>query len=155
MERKVLSAMTELGFTKSESKVYTALLKKQPATGYELAASSGVPRSAIYNILKKLESGGLINAIHVSRVTPRGASSVLSGVPAAQPGSVVILNKTLDRRAHIPSAKSTSPAPTSKTLVPQSSLNVRSVSMASLRTGTSMSELQRSGLDGSPLLPPT
>ncbi|MBT6434877.1 MAG: TrmB family transcriptional regulator, partial [Deltaproteobacteria bacterium] len=46
MERKVLSAMTELGFTKSESKVYTALLKKQPATGYELAASSGVPRSA-------------------------------------------------------------------------------------------------------------
>ena len=63
MERKVLSAMTELGFTKSESKVYTALLKKQPATGYELAASSGVPRSAIYNILKKLESGGLINAI--------------------------------------------------------------------------------------------
>ncbi|MBT6178979.1 MAG: TrmB family transcriptional regulator [Deltaproteobacteria bacterium] len=63
MERKVLSAMTELGFTKSESKVYTALLKKQPATGYELAASSGVPRSAIYNILKKLEGGGLINAI--------------------------------------------------------------------------------------------
>ena len=63
MERKELSAMTELGFTKSESKVNTALLKKQPATGYELAASSGVPRSAIYNILKKLESGGLINAI--------------------------------------------------------------------------------------------
>lgn len=63
MQRKVLAAMTELGFTKSESKVYTALLKKQPATGYELAASSGVPRSAIYNILKKLEVGGLINAI--------------------------------------------------------------------------------------------
>ena len=62
MERKVLSAMTELGFTKSESKVYTALLKKQQRL-YELAASSGVPRSAIYNILKKLESGGLINAI--------------------------------------------------------------------------------------------
>ena len=32
------------------------------ATGYEVAATSGVPRSAIYNVLKKLEAVGLVNA---------------------------------------------------------------------------------------------
>ena len=59
---RVSRAMGELGFTASEAKVYAVLLKQHPATGYEVAARSGVPRSAIYNILKKLESVGLVNA---------------------------------------------------------------------------------------------
>ena len=33
------------------------------ATGYELAARGGVPRSAIYGVLKRLEQAGLVNAV--------------------------------------------------------------------------------------------
>ncbi len=63
LQNRIVECMTEFGFTGSEAKLYLALLKKQPATGYELAASSGVPRSAIYALLKRLEEAGLINAV--------------------------------------------------------------------------------------------
>ena len=55
--------MKELGFTANAARVYLALLKHNPATGYELAGSSGVPRSAIYNLLATLESQGLVSAL--------------------------------------------------------------------------------------------
>jgi HTH-type transcriptional regulator, sugar sensing transcriptional regulator len=63
VEQSAVETMKALGFTSSEAKAYIALLQNQPATGYEIAASSGVPRSAIYNVLKRLESMGLANAV--------------------------------------------------------------------------------------------
>lgn len=63
VEAEVVTALKELGLTATEGKAYVALLKGHPATGYELAARSQVPRSAIYGVLKKLEAVGLINAI--------------------------------------------------------------------------------------------
>lgn len=63
LEQRVVAAMKELGFTASDARIYISLLKTHPATGYELAASSGVPRSAIYNVLNRLESRGLVNAV--------------------------------------------------------------------------------------------
>lgn len=63
-ERAIIALMKDIGFTGNEAKAYIGLLKQQPATGYEVAARSGVPRSAIYNVLKKLESNGLANAVH-------------------------------------------------------------------------------------------
>ena len=62
-EDDVVSLMKELGFTTSEAKVYLALLKQNPATGYDLATRSDVPRSAIYGILHRLEAVGLVNAV--------------------------------------------------------------------------------------------
>ena len=64
MDARVTAIMKELGFTANAARAYVALLKTHPATGYELAATSGVPRSAIYTVLKGLESRGVINAIH-------------------------------------------------------------------------------------------
>ena len=63
-EDRVIRALQELGFTASEGKAYVALLKQHPATGYELASRSGVPRSAIYTVLRRLEGLGLVNALH-------------------------------------------------------------------------------------------
>jgi sugar-specific transcriptional regulator TrmB len=62
-ERVVIATMQELGFTAAEAKVYVALLKESPATGYELATRAGVPRSAIYGVLSRLENAGLVNAV--------------------------------------------------------------------------------------------
>jgi HTH-type transcriptional regulator, sugar sensing transcriptional regulator len=63
LEERVVMAMKQLGFTASDARTYFSLLKSNPATGYELAANSGVPRSAIYNVLNRLESRGLVTAI--------------------------------------------------------------------------------------------
>lgn len=56
--------MNQLGFTNYEAKTYLYLLQNNPATRYELSKYSGVPRSAIYSVINKLEKDGLVNAIH-------------------------------------------------------------------------------------------
>jgi sugar-specific transcriptional regulator TrmB len=63
MAEDVVATLQELGFTAAEAKAYVALLKYSPATGYELASRSGVPRSAIYGVIKRLETQGLVNAV--------------------------------------------------------------------------------------------
>ena len=65
---QLTQAMKELGLTTNEARAYITLLRQHPATGYELAASSGVPRSAIYSVLKNLEHQGLVNAIRAKPV---------------------------------------------------------------------------------------
>jgi sugar-specific transcriptional regulator TrmB len=63
VEERVVASMKQLGFTATDAKTYIALLRGHPATGYELAARSSVPRSAIYGVLRRLQSLGLVNAI--------------------------------------------------------------------------------------------
>lgn len=61
---KIVTVMKDLGFTAYEAKTYIYLLKNNPATRYELSKYSGVPRSAIYNVIRRLEDEGFVNAIH-------------------------------------------------------------------------------------------
>lgn len=77
-ERVVVATMQELGFTAAEAKVYVALVKESPRTGYELATRAGVPRSAIYGVLSRLESAGLVNAVEQkpTRYVPLPASEL-------------------------------------------------------------------------------
>ena len=60
MEAILISQLSEFGFTQNEAKAYLTLLQHHPATGYEVSQYSGVPRSAIYDILRKLELGGIV-----------------------------------------------------------------------------------------------
>jgi sugar-specific transcriptional regulator TrmB len=52
----------DLGFTSYEAMAYVSLLENNPVTRYELGKNSGVPRSAIYNVIQKLEKIGAVNA---------------------------------------------------------------------------------------------
>ena len=54
----------ELGFTVYEAKTYVSLLQNSPVTRYELSKNSGVPRSAIYGVIKQLENLGAVNALY-------------------------------------------------------------------------------------------
>lgn len=58
-QTRLVELMRELQFTATETRLYLALLAESPATGYELATRSGVPRSAIYSTLKKMEGRGI------------------------------------------------------------------------------------------------
>jgi Cd2+/Zn2+-exporting ATPase len=54
----LLAYLIQIGFTEYEAKVYLALLSEHPATGYQLSKASGVPRSMVYEALKRLHVRG-------------------------------------------------------------------------------------------------
>lgn len=58
---ELLAQLSDLGLTKNEALAYLTLVEEAPAeglTGYEVAARSGIPRSAVYTVMRKLESSG-------------------------------------------------------------------------------------------------
>jgi sugar-specific transcriptional regulator TrmB len=59
---KIKQKIQDLGFTSYEAMAYVSLLEQNPVTRYELGKNSGVPRSAIYNVIQKLEKIGAVNA---------------------------------------------------------------------------------------------
>ena len=58
----LIEKLKELGFNSYEAKVYIALLKKYPATGYEVSQLSDVPQSRAYDALKSLELEGVVHS---------------------------------------------------------------------------------------------
>ncbi len=59
---KITQKLRDLGFTAYEAMAYISLLENNPVTRYELGKNSGVPRSAIYSVIQKLENIGAVNA---------------------------------------------------------------------------------------------
>ncbi len=66
---KVIESLKELGFNSYEAKVYLALLKKYPATGYEVSQIADVPQSRAYDTLKSLEKEKFVVATNTKPVT--------------------------------------------------------------------------------------
>lgn len=56
----LIDQLIALGFTEYESKVYLALLREHPATGYQLSKVAGIPRSMVYEALGRLEARGAV-----------------------------------------------------------------------------------------------
>jgi sugar-specific transcriptional regulator TrmB len=56
----LLADLMAVGFTEYEAKVYLALLRESPATGYQLGKSAGIPRSMVYEALGRLHVRGAI-----------------------------------------------------------------------------------------------
>jgi sugar-specific transcriptional regulator TrmB len=72
MLEKLSKQMCELGFTQYEAKAYVSLLQQYPVTRYELSKNSGVPRSAIYDVIRRLESYGAVSVMstHPEKYVP-------------------------------------------------------------------------------------
>lgn len=56
----LVDRLRELGLGDYEAKLYLALVKRHPATGYEIARSSGVPTSKVYEVLARLQEKDLV-----------------------------------------------------------------------------------------------
>jgi sugar-specific transcriptional regulator TrmB len=69
MEHDTLERLVELGFSEYEAKAYVALLKENPATGYQVSKVSSVPRSMIYEVLGKLTARGAAMALRKEEKT--------------------------------------------------------------------------------------
>jgi len=75
----ILESLSELGFSTNEARAYKGLLFESPATGYEIAQRAGIPRSAIYAVLKRLEDEGMVARVEETpaRYAPLPPSDLL------------------------------------------------------------------------------
>lgn len=58
--RDLVAELTQIGFTEYDARVYLALLRTHPATGYQVSKDSGVPRSMAYESLARLAGRGAV-----------------------------------------------------------------------------------------------
>lgn len=59
---EIIESLKELGLNGYEAKVYVALLKKYPATGYEVSKLADIPQSRAYDTLKALENAKIVTS---------------------------------------------------------------------------------------------
>src|SRR5215831_222101 len=95
----ILDSLTELGFSTNEARAYRNLLVESPATGYEIAQRAGIPRSAIYAVLKRLEDGGLVARVEESpaRYAPLPPSDLMGVLRRRFEGSLRSLDDSIRR----------------------------------------------------------
>jgi Cd2+/Zn2+-exporting ATPase len=80
---QLIEQLTGIGFTEYEAKVYLALLREHPATGYRLSKQSGVPRSMVYEALGRLSARGAVLSTTDEKATlyrPLPPEALLEGV---------------------------------------------------------------------------
>lgn len=95
----VIEGLQELGFSEYEAKAYVGLLRKSPATGYELSKLSGVPRSMIYEVLSRLVARGAVLSTVAEGVTqymPVPADELLDRLYEAYHARVEAVRRELD-----------------------------------------------------------
>ena len=63
----LVEKLRNIGFNTYEAKVYIALLKKYPATGYEVSQNADIPQSRAYDALKALEKEKIIVQINTQK----------------------------------------------------------------------------------------
>ncbi len=59
----IIRKLVGIGFSEYEAKAYTALVRTNPATAYEMARLSGIPTSKIYEVISKLMEKGVVSIV--------------------------------------------------------------------------------------------
>ncbi len=59
----LIPPLESLGFTLNEARAYAALLQRGASTGYEVGQHAGIPRSAVYGVLRKLVQTGAARSV--------------------------------------------------------------------------------------------
>ncbi len=97
----LIEKLKEIGFNTYEAKTYIALLKKYPATGYEVAKLANIPQSRTYDTLKALEEKNVVAATNTKPVsyTPIKPKQLLSGYQKKMTSAINYLEK------HLPEVK--------------------------------------------------
>lgn len=97
----LVEKLKDIGFNSYEAKVYIALLKKYPATGYEVAKLANIPQSRTYDTLKVLEEKNVVAATNTKPVsyTPIKPKQLLSSYQKKMTSTINYLDK------HLPQVK--------------------------------------------------
>jgi sugar-specific transcriptional regulator TrmB len=95
----ILEDLMAIGFTEYEARVYIALLRENPTTGYQISKQSGVPRSMVYEALGRLHSRSAVLKAGDRRATlfrPVPPSVLLDRYESQQRGLVQDLRESLE-----------------------------------------------------------
>ena len=97
----LVEKLKEIGFNSYEAKVYIALLKKYPMTGYETSKLANIPQARTYDTLKSLEEKGVVAAANTKPVTytPLKPKQLLSSYQRKMNSTINYLEK------HLPEVK--------------------------------------------------
>ena len=97
----LVEKLKEIGFNSYEAKVYIALLKKYPATGYEVSKLANIPQARTYDTLKVLEEKNVVAASNSKPVsyTPIKPKQILSSYQKKMNSTINYLEK------HLPEVK--------------------------------------------------
>ena len=97
----LVEKLKEIGFNSYEAKVYIALLKKYPATGYEVSKLANIPQARTYDTLKVLERKNIVAATNTKPVsyTPIKPKQILSSYQKKMTSTINFLEK------HLPEVK--------------------------------------------------
>jgi len=66
---ELVESLKSIGLNSYEAKVYLALLKKYPATGYEVSKLADIPQARAYDTLKALENDNIVTSSATKPVT--------------------------------------------------------------------------------------
>jgi len=96
---EIITRLKKVGFTVYEAKTYLGLLRRNPATGYEISNEAGIPRSVIYAVLRKLESMGVVTNIQGKprRYIPISPTQLISRLSADFNSRLEALREELTR----------------------------------------------------------
>lgn len=108
MEQLAVSALERLGLSATDARVYVGLLQAHPATGYELAKRTQVPRSAMYTVLGRLERAGLIRSVQAkpTRYEPLPPQQLVALLHDRHQSSLDELQQALERLQRAPKPSS-------------------------------------------------
>ena len=97
----LVEKLKEIGFNSYEAKVYIALLKKFPATGYEVSKLANIPQSRTYDTLKVLEEKNIVATSNTKPVsyTPVKPKQLISSYEKKMSKTLNYLEK------HLPEVK--------------------------------------------------
>ncbi|MFH1851066.1 MAG: helix-turn-helix domain-containing protein [Candidatus Neomarinimicrobiota bacterium] len=98
-EKAIVDILTEFGFTMNACKTYISLLKNYPATGYEISTRAGIPRSAIYSVLNRLQNHGLVNVTgqEPKRYVPIAPSALIEFLDQSHQNRLEDLRVAIDK----------------------------------------------------------
>ncbi len=95
----IIKNLEHFGLSTNAARAYCSLLKSNPATGYEISSQAGIPRSAIYNVLNKLESMGLVSGMgdKPKRYIPLSPSNLIEYLESSHHGALEELKHDLEQ----------------------------------------------------------
>ena len=97
----LIDKLKEIGFNTYEAKVYIALLKKYPATGYEVTKLANIPQARVYDTLKALEERNIVASSNTKPIayTPIKPKQLLASYQKKINSTINYLDK------HLPEVK--------------------------------------------------
>lgn len=95
----LVADLRRLGFTEHEARVYLSLLGASPATGYEIAKRTALPRANVYATLENLVSKGAVQPVRSrpTKYTPLPPEQIVSTIKSTVTASCDRLLERLRR----------------------------------------------------------